>query len=212
MLARLTVAAIGNALASGQQAEDVQGCDDRIPERCAAVALIVHEGVDGLSVLLIERTKSEQDPWSGHVAFPGGRYDAGDRSLLCTAVREAHEEVGLDLEQHATCLGRLPDVAAVSRGRRLNLTIRPYVFHLHTLGALRPDPREVAATLWANLDRLLSGNADTCHRYRLAATDGGGSVNYELPAYEVQGRVVWGLTYTMLSGLLHRSTSVTVTL
>lgn len=63
----------------------------------AAVALIVRPAVDDLAILLIERLKSVSDPWSGHMAFPGGRRD-GTEADLETAIRETAEEVAVDLE------------------------------------------------------------------------------------------------------------------
>src|SRR5262245_28580055 len=63
----------------------------------ASVALIVRGRAD-LGVLLIKRAKREGDPWSGHMALPGGRRDPKDASLIETAAREAREETGVDLE------------------------------------------------------------------------------------------------------------------
>ena len=82
----------------------------------AAVATILREGLEGPEVLLIRRAENPRDPWSGHMAFPGGREAPEDRDLLATAVRETHEEVGLDLQRSAHLLGRLDALPAVARG------------------------------------------------------------------------------------------------
>src|SRR5208337_658874 len=90
----------------------------------AAVAVIIdpqHEG----SMLLIQRTEREGDPWSGQIAFPGGHKASGDRTLLDTAMREADEEVGIALRQHET-LGALPPV----RSRIRHISVAPFVFLL----------------------------------------------------------------------------------
>ena len=65
----------------------------------AAVAIVVREGTDGPQVLLIRRAEHPGDAWSGHMAFPGGREDPGDESLLATAIRETFEELALDLRR-----------------------------------------------------------------------------------------------------------------
>src|SRR5687767_5021478 len=75
----------------------------------AAVALVVRAG-EQLDVLLIKRAKRDGDPWSGHMALPGGRRDASDESLLDTAVRETEEETGVELQSRVVHLGRLEEV------------------------------------------------------------------------------------------------------
>src|SRR4051812_31480098 len=70
---------------------------ERPARRRAAVAVVLRERGGETEVLLIRRAERDGDPWSGHVAFPGGRADPGDASLEATAIREAREEVGLDL-------------------------------------------------------------------------------------------------------------------
>ena len=63
----------------------------------AAVAVVLREGPRSAEVLLIERAHHPDDPWSGHMAFPGGRMEAGDDSTRTTAARETLEEVGVSL-------------------------------------------------------------------------------------------------------------------
>src|SRR3989337_2808027 len=74
--------------------------------RKAAVALIFRSGADGQPELLfIKRADYPGDPWSGQVAFPGGREEPGDSSLADTAVRETREEAGSDLSLYRTRRG-----------------------------------------------------------------------------------------------------------
>jgi 8-oxo-dGTP pyrophosphatase MutT (NUDIX family) len=173
---------------------------ERSPHRpsegpCAAVAAILRERAAGAEVLLIRRAERPGDPWSGHMAFPGGRREEGDRDLYATAIRETREEVGIDLDAHGALLGRLADRDAMVRSRRTGLMITPFVFALEREVPLVFDPDEVAEALWAPLAALARG-------------EGAGTLPYthdgqalELPCWNVQGRVVWGLTYGMLQAL-----------
>ena len=58
-------------------------------------------------ILMIQRAHNPQDFWSGHMAFPGGRYEAGDLSLCHTAQRECREELGFDPLKYGVYLGAL---------------------------------------------------------------------------------------------------------
>jgi 8-oxo-dGTP pyrophosphatase MutT (NUDIX family) len=163
-------------------------------EKRAAVATVLREGPAGPEVLLIRRAEHPNDPWSGHMAFPGGREDPGDPSLLATAVRETLEEVALDLNSAAELIGSLPALPAIARGKRTGLTIAPFVFELRTPVTLVPN-YEVAETVWAPLTALAHGHHSTTVPYVL------GGQEIRLPAHDVNGRIVWGLTYRMLDNL-----------
>jgi 8-oxo-dGTP pyrophosphatase MutT (NUDIX family) len=164
-------------------------------ERYAAVAAVLRDTPGGAEVLLIRRAESEGDPWSGHMALPGGRHDATDADLLATARRETLEEVGLDLARNAALLGALEPLPAIARGRRVGMTIAPFVFGLRVEAALTPNV-EVEETLWAPLGDLHAGTGSTTIHWTRDGED------LVLPAWDVQGRIVWGLTYRMLGALL----------
>ncbi|MEM9073987.1 MAG: CoA pyrophosphatase [Myxococcota bacterium] len=158
-------------------------------EKQAAVAAVVRPTPEGLSALFIKRAEVEGDPWSGHMAFPGGRHEPHDEDLLETAVRETREELGLSLTG-ATLLGRLDDLQTHRKG----LMVRPYVFALDAEPALVPN-REVAKTLWSPLGPLRSGERDASYLFEREGK------RFEFPAYDVRGQLVWGLTYRMLRSL-----------
>lgn len=168
-------------------------CVQDAPRRAAVAAILRQaEPVDGAEILLIRRAEHPRDPWSGHMAFPGGRKDPADPSLLHTAARETAEEVGIDLHRQAELVGQLDDLPAIARGRPVGLVITPFVFALVETPVLVMDAGEVAEALWAPLGPLLRGEAHTTRPY-----DHEGQ-RFLLPAFDVRGRVVWGLTYEML--------------
>ncbi|MBL8680263.1 MAG: CoA pyrophosphatase [Myxococcales bacterium] len=167
----------------------------------AAVAMILRAREAHAEVLMIQRAEHPQDPWSGHVAFPGGRKDEADRDVRATAERETREEVGLDLAEHGALLWRMPDVNAVARGRRTGLVIAPLVYelgteHAHRGDSLVYDPSEVAATMWVSLAFL----ADERNHSTMNYVHEGKTV--VLPCVRLEGgRVLWGLTLQMTSAL-----------
>ena len=166
----------------------------------AAVALVVR-GRQPLEVLLIKRAKREGDPWSGHMALPGGRRDPGDASLLDTAVRETIEEVGLDLRELGVHLGRLEVVRPASPNLP-RMTITPHVFGVpaQTPGEVISD--EVDAVHWVSLDRL----RDPATRGEIEIRLPDGSPRF--PGFKIAGDVVWGLTYRILEDFLARAPEV----
>jgi 8-oxo-dGTP pyrophosphatase MutT (NUDIX family) len=161
----------------------------------AAVAIVIREAADGPQVLLIRRAEHPGDAWSGHMAFPGGREDPADESLLATAIRETFEEVALDLGQAGQLLGQLAPLPAVARGRPVGMTIVPFVFELVAEAELTYSD-EVVEAVWVPLDPLLQGRLRTTF-----TVDRGGGEIVDLPAHDVDGRIVWGLTYRMLDSL-----------
>jgi len=165
--------------------------------RAAVCAVLRRDGPEQTAVLLIERTKRDDDPWSGQMAFPGGRVEETDPSPFDAALREAREEVGLDLARQAHHLGCLDDTRAMAKGQRLDLVIRPFVFELEDRdAALTLQIDEVASTIWAPLEEMASGRVDGSFPWSMP---GVGSAN--LPCYHVEGKVVWGLTWRMLRTL-----------
>jgi 8-oxo-dGTP pyrophosphatase MutT (NUDIX family) len=154
----------------------------------AAVAAILRAGTAGPEILFIERAEREGDPWSGHMAFPGGRRDDADASLVETAIRETSEEVGVDLRTH-TLLGTLADIPT----HRTGLVVRAFVFMTTSDVELRPD-EEVADIVWAPIGPMMRGEVSSTFEFLPDGFD----MAVKLPSYKVGERVVWGLTYRML--------------
>jgi 8-oxo-dGTP pyrophosphatase MutT (NUDIX family) len=166
--------------------------------RRAAIAVILVELGMCFDVLLIERATREGDPWSGHMALPGGHADPGDPDLGTTAERETLEEVGLDLRQLGERLGCLSDCAPV---RAVPIAVRPFVYLLEARPALRLSS-EVKQALWVPIAPLLAGEKRTS--YSLVR----GEHSLKFPAWDIAGHVVWGLTYRVLDELFGRLNGV----
>jgi 8-oxo-dGTP pyrophosphatase MutT (NUDIX family) len=165
--------------------------DDRgDPLIWAAVAVILAPDPDAL--LLIRRAERAGDPWSGHMALPGGRQAPDDPDLFTTAVRETAEAVGLVLVR-GDLIGTLDDV--VPRTPVLPpIAVRPHVFALGRRPRLSLNP-EVAAARWVPLDVLLHPEM-----YGSVEVEIRGE-SREFPAYRVDDAIVWGMTERILSSL-----------
>lgn len=169
------------------------------PESLAAVGLILKQTEirSDVEILLIRRAERAGDPWSGQMGLPGGRFDPADADEYSTVLRETREEVGLDLKTYSDLIGRLDDTPATARSKATGLVIAPYVF------ALRQEPPlslnyEVAEALWAPLGPMIRGEIDAVTEYLVD------DESYALPAYSVQGRIVWGLTYGIIQNLFSK--------
>ena len=161
----------------------------------AAVAVCLRPAGGGAEVLFIRRAVARGDPWSGHVAFPGGRRDPRDASLEATAVRETREEVGLDLAVVGVRLGVLDDVQPGTAALP-SLAITPFVFAVEPGARVRPGP-EVAEWAWIALAEL----ARPERRGVLRLGPPGAARAYETIRYG--GFEIWGLTGRVVEQLLH---------
>ena len=166
-------------------------------EMRAGVALLLQPQQADLHMLFIHRAHHPQDPWSGHMAFPGGRHEPEDPSLQITTQRETQEEVGIDLEQHGEFLGQLAAVQAMPRGRAIHMTVAPYVYLVSSEARPNPDPVEVQDTIWVPLAFMQQDGVE--QQVRRDLHDG---TSIEVPALLYGGKTIWGLTYRMLRGFL----------
>jgi 8-oxo-dGTP pyrophosphatase MutT (NUDIX family) len=172
--------------------------------RQAAVALILRQHLDDAELLIIKRAIIPGDHWSGNLALPGGRWQAEDPSLLVTAMRETHEEVGVALSNGGQVLGRLDSVQA--RNPLIpQIDVTPFVFaaplafHINEKNE-KAQPlvlnHEVAAAFWVPVDYLKSKGRS--EMYELIV-EGSAST---WPAYPSEHGLIWGMTERMLTSFL----------
>jgi len=163
-------------------------------ERRASVALVLRESAGhGPEILFIERAEKHGDPWSGHMAFPGGRVDLPAETPEQAAVRETLEEVGLVLSARGR-LGRLDDLEGRHAGRPPGMVISAFVYHLDGPAELVPEQSEVREAFWVPVRSLLEPGRRVLRAFR-------GTGSFEFPGIvvgEPDRHVVWGLTYRFL--------------
>lgn len=164
--------------------------------RQAAVAVILKPVEDHAEALFILRATKEGDPWSGHMAFPGGHREPHDATLRDAAERETWEEIGLDLKTAGTYIGELDMVQAQPRGYKRNMIVSPFVYEL-TQPVFDFTPNyEVADILWGSLKLMHAGHNHGMRDFEI----GNEVVTY--PGYDVGDQVVWGMTYRMIDSML----------
>lgn len=164
-------------------------------QRHAAVAMVLREGAaGGLESLFIKRAEHPLDPWSGHMAFPGGRRDHPDESLEDIARRETLEELGLELAPEMR-LGRLDDMDG-GRLRPHELSVSPFVFFHPSPGELKPN-YEVDDVVWVPLGYMADpANVSTYYYPR-------DPMERPFPSFRVgPGYNIWGMTYRMVTNFM----------
>lgn len=163
----------------------------------ASVAIVVTDGKDCPEVCFIRRAERDDDPWSGHVSFPGGRAEPCDQSAEDVAERETREEIGMHLDAEHR-IGPLTVLPKIRRG----LTLFPFVYWVDS--DKRAEARvcaknEVARVFWVPLRHFQDEDAVTTLDYDL---DGR---RQTFPAIRYDDHVIWGLTLHLLhyfNGLL----------
>jgi len=167
----------------------------RADKRPAAVAMVLAGAPERPQLLFIERASHPQDPWSGNLAFPGGRVDPQDRDHQAAAERETREELGLDLTL-ARRLGRLDDIA----GAYLPVRIACFAYHLPGFPGLEAN-HEVRSHFWFDFRQLSDPQ-----RHSLTPLHWHGQLR-QVHSIDLLGPgrpVLWGITYRLVVQLLSR--------
>jgi 8-oxo-dGTP pyrophosphatase MutT (NUDIX family) len=160
----------------------------------AAVAIMLHEGDDGIEALFIHRAVRIGDTWSGQIAFPGGRREPRDADLLDTAIRETHEEIGVDLSS-AERLGALDDL--YPRTPVLPpVVVRPFVFALTSRPPIVLSP-EVQDAFWVSFQSLAAPGVRG-----EVSIDHPGIPRRVLPSYTIGKHTIWGMSERILTPLI----------
>lgn len=153
--------------------------------KSAAVLLALIER-DGELQILYTRRSDRLASHRGQVAFPGGRFDRRDPHLLAAALRETHEEVGIE-PHRVEVLGHFEG----QRTRSTEIMVTPFVGMVKGAPELRPDPKEVAEIFHVPLRALTDRRYRGYHRWQY---DGR---TVRQPAIIYGGQIIWGLTYAL---------------
>lgn len=170
------------------------GPDVTVTDRTrASVAMILHQGENDVEVLFIQRAAHDLDPWSGHIAFPGGKLEEGE--LECqAALRETREEIGIDLHQ-GRYLGRLSDII----GANLPVRVSCCLFGIDRKSHRPVLNEEVRDMFWVTLSDLRDRSR------HLQSTVAFGEKSFEVPAINlpVENKpLLWGITYRLVMQFL----------
>jgi 8-oxo-dGTP pyrophosphatase MutT (NUDIX family) len=160
----------------------------------ASVAMILHQSANDVEILFIQRASHDLDPWSGHIAFPGGKLEEGEleRQAAC---RETLEEIGIDLEQ-GHYLGRLSDIV----GTNLPVRVSCCMFGVDRLRFQPVMNEEVRDLFWVSLSDLRDPER---HLRSTVAFD---DKRFEVPAIRLpvdNKPLLWGITYRLVMQFLY---------
>ena len=153
----------------------------------AAVALLLRFEHGRPCILLVRRVQNSRDPWSGQMALPGGKREAGDRDLKETIIRETLEETNMNLLDNCRFLGVLPTFQSRPRPE---IRVLPFVILVGDEPSVKLNEKELEQYFWVPLEELV--------RNRTTARLGFG----EVPAYVVGSIVIWGLTYRIVESFI----------
>ncbi len=158
------------------------------PPRPGAVMILLYEEDGNIQFPLIQRSEY-RGVHSGQIALPGGKAEASDADLVATAVREAHEELGID-PQKIDIVGSLTSFFVAAS----NFQILPVVAYAKEFPHFVPDEREVAGVVKADLKTMI--DPQTIKEKEITPAEG---ITFDAPYYDLSGAVVWGATAMMLS-------------
>lgn len=151
----------------------------------AAIVLLLRAAGEDFEVLLVKRVENPTDHWSGQVALPGGKRDENDEALKQTIIRETREETSVDLLRDCRFLGVMP--ASTSAGRRVK--VLPFVVFLEREVSIGLE-KGIGGFAWVRLGDIGKGRGTA--RFSFG----------KVPAFLVDGYVVWGLTYRILDDFI----------
>jgi 8-oxo-dGTP pyrophosphatase MutT (NUDIX family) len=168
--------------------------------RRAAVSLLLSSTETGYQILFIERATHPGDPWSGNIAFPGGKVEPDDLGPQQAAERETMEELAIDLSQ-ASYLGRLSDFD----GAHLPVLLSCFVYGVSQSISFEAN-EEVKDAFWVPVADLVDMERHGMHQFTFSGD------RFESPCIRLPQEdkpVLWGLTYRLLMNFLEKTTSFT---
>jgi 8-oxo-dGTP pyrophosphatase MutT (NUDIX family) len=158
--------------------------------RIAAVMMLVYPKNGKANLALIIRN-SYKGVHSSQVAFPGGKAEPEDSSFEQTALRETHEEIGIEPEA-ITVVRSFSNIYIPPS----NFMVSPFLGYSLSELVFFPDPAEVAAMVEVPLEMFLDDQTIVNNRMATSYSE-----SVDVPAFQIDGHVIWGATAMMLSEL-----------
>lgn len=153
----------------------------------AAVALLLKPKSCGFDILFVKRVENSADPWSGQIAFPGGKRESKDANLKQTIVRETMEETNINLLFQCRFLGVMVALRSKSRPE---MKVLPFIILLEREPQIKLNKKELESFVWFSLGEKFPNKSTM-------KSDLG-----EFPAFLLGRTVVWGLTYRILKNFI----------
>ncbi|MCP5209018.1 MAG: CoA pyrophosphatase [Hahellaceae bacterium] len=160
----------------------------------AAVAIVITTKTEKPEVLLIKRAIRDGDPWSGDIAFPGGKQQTEDRNTCQTALRELFEETGIT-PTNTTPTYRLPDKLTRLHHAPLPMTISPWIFETDSPQTAKLN-HESTDFLWLPLAEFLREDAQSTLKWKTRLG------TFTMPTLEVDEHRIWGITLSIIHGMI----------
>ena len=158
--------------------------------RNAGVLILLYPKNQALHITFIQRTEYD-GPHSGQISFPGGKSEDTDQDIIYTALRESHEEIGINPDK-VNILGQLtPLHIPVS-----NFIVYPIVGMYKTTPSFKADPHEVKEVISFKLKQLLNPANCTSKEFKY------GDLSFMAPIYNPDNVTIWGATAMILSEFL----------
>lgn len=163
----------------------------RLPEYQAPVAKVDAAVLMALTRedvprLILTRRAQHMNSHAGEVAFPGGKCDSTDASIIATALREAHEEIALE-PSRVQVVGELGIFTS-----RIGMKVKPIIGLLDEMPMLQANPDEIESIFTVPLDVFLNQKPSYDHKVKYMG------VNIAVPSFKHEGYVIWGLTGYMI--------------
>ena len=161
----------------------------------AAIAIILRDGEHCTEFLMMQRAHHEDDPWSGQMAFPGGKVELNDTSKKATAIRETQEEVSIQLTEQ-NYIGQLDDFYGMKVNNKNNAHVSCFVFKIKP-SVIAKGNHEVADLIWLPMSYLQNPK----HAYEYYHPH---DSSVQMPAVlinESKAQILWGLSLRMLTKL-----------
>lgn len=159
--------------------------------RCADASVLLAITKEADPKIILTRRAAHMTHHAGEVSFPGGKRDSADTSNIVVALREAHEEIGLN-PFHVELIGELPSQRAKS-----GLWVKPIIGFIPPDVELIAQPDEIDRIFYVSMAQLLTAKP-LPYAVKLNRQQ------YYMPSFQLEDEIIWGLTARILISLLRR--------